>query len=75
LEGSYDTGFIDEHMADMDDDGASEEERSVARMLAAIAAYRRDREHAERPSAATAAGGENPWKSFGRRSQMRGGLR
>jgi len=77
LEGRYDTGFIDQHM----DGGkgapeADGEERRVALMLAAIAAYRRDKERAERtvyrPGGAEGGSG---WQSFGRRSQMRGGLR
>jgi len=74
LEGHYDTGFIDQHMdggkAAPQPDG---EERRVAVMIAAIAAYRRDKERSER--AVYHAGGANPWQSYGRRSQMRGGLR
>jgi acetyl-CoA carboxylase biotin carboxylase subunit len=77
VEGRYDTGFIDQHM-----EGGKlgrepdSEERRVALMLAAIAAYRRDKERAERTGhhGAAAAGG-SPWKEFGRRSGMRGGLR
>jgi acetyl-CoA carboxylase biotin carboxylase subunit len=78
LSGHYDTGFIQQHMSG----GAGEreepgEERRVAMMLAAIAAYRRDKERAERASLVNsrAGGAEQPWKSFGRRAQMRGLLR
>ena len=82
LEGRYDTGFIEQHMAGgkgggpaaADEDAA--EARRVAFMMAAIAAYRRDKARAGSTSAgAPAAGGQDPWKSFGRRAQMRGGLR
>jgi acetyl-CoA carboxylase biotin carboxylase subunit len=77
LAGQYDTGFIDQHMDG--GKGAPEpdgEERRVAMMLAAIAAYRRDKERAERRVYhAGGGGGASPWQSFGRRSQMRGGLR
>src|SRR4029453_17938362 len=51
LEGRYDTGFIDQHLDG--GKGAPEpdgEERRVALMLGAIAAYRRDKERAERAS-------------------------
>ena len=75
--GTYDTGFVDEHM----DGGMGEPEvpggeRRVALMMAAIAAYSRDKERAERASSTVVGGGDAaPWKSFGRRSQMRGMLR
>jgi acetyl-CoA carboxylase biotin carboxylase subunit len=77
LEGHYDTGFIDQHMdggkAAPQVDG---EERRVALMIAAIAAYRRDKERSERAVYhASGANGASPWQSYGRRSQMRGGLR
>jgi acetyl-CoA carboxylase biotin carboxylase subunit len=77
-EGRYDTSFIDEHMdggsgggfeADGDD-----EARRVAFMLAAIAAYRRDKQQAARTRTGSGGPGD-PWKQFARRSQMRGGLR
>ena len=77
LAGEYDTGFIETHLKGSEpaDDGVGEARR-VAMMLAAIAAYRRDKERAERldfrPVAAAA---ESPWKSVGRRAQMRGSLR
>jgi hypothetical protein len=48
----------------------------VALMMAAIAAYSRDKERAERASSTVVGGGDAaPWTSFGRRSQMRGMLR
>jgi acetyl-CoA carboxylase biotin carboxylase subunit len=78
LEGRYDTGFIDAHMdggrggPEVDD----EEVRRVAFMLAAIAAYGRDKQQAARAGSAAAAGGrQDPWRSFGRRTQLRGSLR
>jgi len=80
LEGRYDTGFIEQHMAGgkggPEDPGSAEEARRVAFMLAAIAAYGRDKERAARAASHSAApaGGE-PWREFGRRAQMRGGLR
>jgi acetyl-CoA carboxylase biotin carboxylase subunit len=77
VEGRYDTGFIDQHMDG--GKGAPEpesEERRVALMLGAIAAYRRDKERAERAAYRPAGGGGgDPWREFGRRSQMRGSLR
>jgi len=78
--GHYDTGFIEQHMAGgkggPEDAGEAEEARRVAFMLAAIAAYRRDKERAARSVAhTTAVRGGDPWQEFGRRSQMRGGLR
>ncbi len=80
LEGRYDTGFIDQHMAGgkggtaaaSDEDAA--EARRVAFMMAAIVAYKRDKQRAAAASTISSAGGD-PWKDFGRRSQMRGGLR
>jgi acetyl-CoA carboxylase biotin carboxylase subunit len=80
VKGRYDTGFIEEHMAggkggDERMEGDEEIERA-AYMLAAIAAYRRAKARAAKAASAThVEGGENPWKSAGRRSQMRGGLR
>ena len=56
--------------------GEKDEVRRVAFMLAAIAAYRRDKEQAARASSASAGGaGVDPWKQYGRRAQMRGDLR
>jgi acetyl-CoA carboxylase biotin carboxylase subunit len=82
LEGHYDTGFIEQHMAGGkggpvpggDEDAA--EARRVAFMMAAIVAYKRDKQRAAAATAvASGSGGADPWKSFGRRVQMRGGLR
>ena len=82
LEGHYDTGFIEQHMAGGkggpvpggDEDAA--EARRVAFMMAAIVAYKRDKQRAAAATAvASGSGGGDPWKSFGRSVQMRGGLR
>jgi len=80
LEGKYDTGFIDDHM-----DGGKggdelqaqddQEVRRVAFMLAAIAAYQRDKKRASTAQAKTGGGGVDPWTDFARRAQMRGNLR
>ena len=81
LEGHYDTGFIDAHMAGGKGgpNAASAEDaaeaRRVAFMMAAIVAYKRDKQRATASAAPSAGSGGDPWKSFGRRSQMRGGLR
>jgi acetyl-CoA carboxylase biotin carboxylase subunit len=75
LEGHYDTGFIDAHMKDWGHETDGGEELHVAAVAAAIAAYRRDKQSAERASAVVRAGADDPWKSFGRRGQMRGWLR
>jgi acetyl-CoA carboxylase biotin carboxylase subunit len=80
VEGRYDTGFIDAHMGggkgapeSLGDDG--DEARRVAFMLAAIVAYQRDKDQAARASASSAGGVVvDPWKQFGRRTQLRGGL-
>ncbi len=81
LEGRYDTGFIDEHMdggrggeiAEGDDE---KEAHRVAFMIAAIAAYRRDKERASRARPAGEGGsGVDPWKAHGRRARLRGELR
>jgi acetyl-CoA carboxylase biotin carboxylase subunit len=80
LAGRYDTGFIEQHMAGgkggPEDPAGVEEARRVAFLLAAIAAYRRDKERAARAASHSGAPrGSDPWKEFGRRRQMRGGLR
>ena len=57
-------------------DGIGVSSRRVAYMLAAIAAYRRDKQRATRASAATGDDGRgDSWTEFGRRSGMRGSLR
>jgi acetyl-CoA carboxylase biotin carboxylase subunit len=76
LAGHYDTGFVDDHMAGgMGEPEAPGEQRRVALMMAAIAAYRRDKARAERARSLVSRGDAAPWRSFGRRSQMRGNLR
>ncbi len=76
LEGHYDTGFIEDHILSQPQllHAPSEEERQVGIMLAAIAAYKRDRELARR-AAQSAQGSEatSKWKLDGRRRQLRGG--
>ena len=79
LEGKYDTGFIDDHM-----DGGKggnelpaqdeHEVRRVAFMLAAIAAYQRDKQRASMAQTKTGGDGD-PWTDFARRAQLRGSLR
>ncbi len=81
LAGHYDTGFIDQHLAGGKGDprpesGDSREARRVAFMMAAIVAYQRDKARAAAASTVAAgSSGGDPWKQFGRRAQMRGGLR
>jgi acetyl-CoA carboxylase biotin carboxylase subunit len=81
IAGRYDTGFIDAHMgggkgATADEGEETTEARRVALMLAAIAAYRREKEQAARAQAVTSGGvADDPWKQAGRRAQLRGGLR
>ncbi len=75
IEGSYDTSFIETEL--LKGGGASlpadPEEKQIAVMLAAIAAFRRDRELAGRASAARpGGGGGSAWKASGRRRQLRG---
>jgi acetyl-CoA carboxylase biotin carboxylase subunit len=79
MTGKYDTGFIDDHMDggrggdDAADDG---EPRRVAVMLAAIAAYRRDKQRATQAVATDPGRGPaDAWKEFARRRAMRGSLR
>jgi acetyl-CoA carboxylase biotin carboxylase subunit len=77
IEGVYDTGFIDDEI--LPGSGATlppdPEEQEVGVMLAAIAAFKRDRNLAARraqggPTAATG----SRWKAFGRARQLRGGF-
>jgi len=75
LAGHYDTSFIEAHLHEVSVEDGYGEERRAARMLAAVAAYSRDKSRAERASSATSAAGENPWKAFGKRAAMRGWLR
>jgi acetyl-CoA carboxylase biotin carboxylase subunit len=75
LAGHYDTSFIEAHLHEVGAEEGYGEERRAARMLAAVAAYRRDKARAERAAAAPAGAGESPWKAFGKRQAMRGWLR
>jgi acetyl-CoA carboxylase biotin carboxylase subunit len=82
LKGQYDTGFIDEHMGggsggEAEADTEDGEAKRVAYMLAAIAAYRRDKARSSRAAAGASqgAGRGEPWRDFGRRAAMRGLLR
>ena len=77
LEGRYDTGFIDQHM-DGGKGGAGAGRRGAPRGADArgdrgLPARQGARRARRLPRAA--AGGGSGWQSFGRRSQMRGGLR
>jgi len=77
LDGHYDTGFIDEHLGGTliaEEDPLAER---VAYTMAAIAAYRAEKEKAARAASATQRGGasEAHWRNAGRRQQMRGSLR
>ncbi len=78
--GHYDTGFIDDYM-DGGSGGAAEpgdDEREARRagvLLAAIAAYRRDKARASSQTVESAGGDANNWKAYGRRAGMRGMLR
>ncbi|MEE9280040.1 MAG: acetyl-CoA carboxylase biotin carboxylase subunit [Myxococcota bacterium] len=70
--GRFDTSFIDSEILANDavSRGAEEQEREVGVMLAAIAAYRQDRERAERGQL-TAGTRVSGWKAAGRARQMR----
>ena len=51
------------------------ETRRVAFMLAAIAAYQRDKRRASTAQKSKSGGGGDPWTDFARRAQLRGSLR
>jgi acetyl-CoA carboxylase biotin carboxylase subunit len=74
LEGHYDTSFIDTEILPGETSiPADPEERRIAVMLAAIAAFKRERELAARAQLQAPGGGQrSQWKSFGRSRQMRG---
>ena len=74
IAGKYDTGFIETHMSGKDAADVDAEELRAARMLAAIAAYRRDTARARRSPQQQGVGAADPWKDFGRRRLLRGGL-
>jgi acetyl-CoA carboxylase biotin carboxylase subunit len=81
LAGKYDTGFIDEHMdggrgGEVAEGEDEKEARRVAFMIAAIAAFQRDKAQASRAVTTSVGGrGEDPWKAYGRRARLRGELR
>ena len=77
VEGRFDTGFVEnEILAHGARLPVNDEERQVAVMLAAIAAYRRDRELAQRAqqSGGGKTDGGSAWKVHGRWRQMRSGF-
>jgi acetyl-CoA carboxylase biotin carboxylase subunit len=81
LKGAYDTGFIEEHMDGGKGGGVrggegDAEVLRVAQIMAAIAAFRRDKDRAAK-AIETSGGrrGGDAWRDFGRRSALRGGLR
>ena len=75
VEGHFDTGFIENEILPSSAGTLppDEEERRVGVMLAAIAAYKSDRDRAARsqPLRSRGAPGQS-WRYFGRRGQMRG---
>jgi acetyl-CoA carboxylase biotin carboxylase subunit len=78
VEGHYDTGFIEEHLGATFQVEADAEGERVAYTMAAIAAFRAQKEKAARARAGAQSeggGGEIQWRYAGRRAQMRGGLR
>jgi len=78
VEGRYDTGFIEEYMdgGSGGDSGVEDGKlRRVASMVAAIAAYRREKDLASRASAPASGQDADPWKTQGRRAALRGELR
>jgi acetyl-CoA carboxylase biotin carboxylase subunit len=79
VEGHYDTSFIDQHLGGSLVTEPDPEAERVAVTMAAIAAFRAQKDKASRAAAAAATGGgpsaEAHWKNAGRRAQMRGGLR
>ncbi len=77
IEGHYDTGFIDDHMAG--GKGAPEadgRERDIAVAFGAIVAYERGKKISNISSndATSDVAGVSSWKEYGKRRQMRGGL-
>jgi len=77
LSGHFDTSFIETEILTQDAtlEQVDEEEQRVAIMLAAIAAYHRDRELATRTQPSNGAGSGSLWKAAGRSRQLRGALR
>jgi acetyl-CoA carboxylase biotin carboxylase subunit len=72
IEGHYDTSFIDTQILASSQTAPSrdEEERGVGVMLAAIAAYKRDRELAARATQTQPQGTGSQWRLAGRRAQL-----
>jgi acetyl-CoA carboxylase biotin carboxylase subunit len=72
IEGHYDTSFIDTQILVSSQTAPSrdEEERGVGVMLAAIAAYKRDRELAARATQTQPQGAGSQWRLAGRRAQL-----
>jgi acetyl-CoA carboxylase biotin carboxylase subunit len=77
LSGHFDTSFIETEILTPDAalEQVDEQEQRVAIMLAAIAAFHRDRELAARAQPSSGAGAGSPWKTAGRSRQLRGVLR
>jgi acetyl-CoA carboxylase biotin carboxylase subunit len=78
LSGHFDTSFIETEIlkAGAALEQADENEQRVAIMLAAIAAFHRDRELAARAQSHGANGpAASPWKTAGRARGLRGSLR
>ncbi len=81
VKGKYDTGFIDDHMdggrgGEVEGGEEEKEARRVAFMIAAIAAYQREKAQASRAASRQGEGrGVDPWKAHGRQARLRGALR
>jgi acetyl-CoA carboxylase biotin carboxylase subunit len=76
LSGRFDTGFIDNEILSSGQSlsGANAKELDVGVMLAAIAAFNRDRALAARAARPSDSSSASAWKQAGRRGQMRGAL-
>ncbi len=75
LSGHYDTGFIDENIAEIMRPAEGGDLREAALIAAAVAAHERSKASVGRATQVETGVAESPWRSFGRRSQMRGGMR
>jgi hypothetical protein len=76
LSGRFDTGFIDNEILSSGQGlrAANAKELEVGVMLAAIAAFNRDRALAARAARPSGSSSDSAWKLAGRRGQMRGAL-
>jgi acetyl-CoA carboxylase biotin carboxylase subunit len=76
LSGRFDTGFIDNEILSSGQGlrEANAKELEVGVMLAAIAAFNRDRALAARAARPSGSSSDSAWKLAGRRGQMRGAL-